>query len=99
MGTACSKFWVTGQVLQQPLEEPPVFAPTGKMPEYRVPVSKPLAQITPWRACAGQPQRCFQKQTIVGFRPPGGVGFAGWQRRDAVPLRISQNLSIQGRLC
>ena len=75
MESGMLEVWITGQVLQRPLENTR-FVPGENA---RIPGSsfETAAQITPWRACAGQPQHRFQKPTIVGSSAPQGAGLPG----------------------
>jgi hypothetical protein len=64
--------------------------------EHRIPFSEPFGQITPRRSGTGEPQHRFQKAPIVCAGATGIAHFAGQQRRDPLPLLITQDATIQG---
>jgi hypothetical protein len=86
---------VIGQALEETLENT-LVCPSSKAPEDRVPVAKPLGQIAPGRTRAHQPQHRLDKQPVVDRRAARVAGLARQQRRNPLPLRIAQDVSIQG---
>jgi len=64
--------WIIRYGVKNPSEKPGLY-PIAIALEHRIPVAERRRQISPWAACAGDPQHCFEKQTIVTTRA-GGIG-------------------------
>jgi hypothetical protein len=63
---------------------------------HRAPIAEPRRQITPRRARTHQPQDRLHKQPVVLAGAAGIARLARNKRRDAFPLFVVQQITIQG---
>src|SRR3712207_6735117 len=86
---------VVGEVLED-LFKDAFQGPSAEALEDRVPVAEPVVEVAPARARAGDPQHGLEKEPVIVSRAARVAHFTGQQGRDALPLLITQNASLQG---
>jgi len=85
------------QSVENPVEHT-AFGPSTEPLEGRIPVPETLGKVAPGSPDTHDPQNRLQEKPVVGRRATWIADLSRKERRDPLPLIITQDHTIQGHL-